>query len=113
MNKPSYPHPLIAREGWPFLAGIVLISVLVTIWSPGLSIIFWLLPLFVLQCFRDPSRVAPHGDLAVLSPADGRIVAVEEVHDPYADRPAWKISVFTNVRNVQSNRAPVKGTVTP
>ncbi len=111
MNKPPYPHPLIAREGWPFLAGIVVISVLVTIWSPAVSVIFWLLSLFVLQFFRDPPRVAPDGELAVLSPADGRIVAVEEVHDPYADRQALKISVFMNVFNVHSNRAPVKGTV--
>ncbi|HLT99129.1 MAG TPA: phosphatidylserine decarboxylase [Burkholderiaceae bacterium] len=111
MNKPSYPHPLIAREGWPFLAGIVVISILVTIWWPGLSVIFWLLSLFVLQFFRDPARVAPDGELAVLSPADGRIVAVEEVPDPYANRQAIKISVFMNVFNVHSNRAPVKGTV--
>lgn len=111
MNKPPYPHPLIAREGWPFLAGIVIISLLVTFWWPGLSIVFWLLSLFVLQFFRDPARVAPQGELAVLSPADGRIVAVEEVRDPYANRDAIKISVFMNVFNVHSNRAPVKGTV--
>jgi len=111
MNKPPYPHPLIAREGWPFLAGIVLVSILVTVWWPGLSIVFWLLSLFVLQFFRDPSREAPDGELAVLSPADGRIVAVEEVADPYAGRDAIKISVFMNVFNVHSNRAPVKGTV--
>src|SRR5690606_13840987 len=112
MNKPPYPHPLIAREGWPFLAGIVLISILVTVWWPGLSIIFWLLSLFVLQFFRDPARIAPEGELAVLSPADGRIVAVEEIRDPYADRDAIKISVFMNVFNVHSNRSPVKGSVT-
>lgn len=76
-----------------------------------MSILFWLLSLFVLQFFRDPARVAPDSDLAVLSPADGRIVAVEEVRDPYADRDALKISVFMNVFNVHSNRAPVKGTV--
>ena len=111
MNKPPYPHPLIAREGWPFLAGIVIISLAVTFWWPGLSIIFWLLSLFVLQFFRDPARVAPEGEFSVLSPADGRIVAVEDVRDPYADRDAIKISVFMNVFNVHSNRAPVKGTV--
>ncbi|MBR7559308.1 phosphatidylserine decarboxylase, partial [Mycobacterium tuberculosis] len=48
---------------------------------------------------------------AILSPADGRIVAVEQVRDPYADRDALKISVFMNVFNVHSNRAPVDGTV--
>jgi phosphatidylserine decarboxylase len=65
----------------------------------------------VLQFFRDPGRQAPDGELNVLSPADGRIVAVEEVNDPYAQRQALKISVFMNVFNVHSNRAPVKGQV--
>jgi phosphatidylserine decarboxylase len=112
MNKPAYPHPLIAREGWPFLAGIVVISILVSFWSGWASIPFWLLSLFVLQFFRDPSRVAPDGDFNVLSPADGRVVVVEETRDAYADgRQALKISVFMNVFNVHSNRSPVRGTV--
>ncbi|NLY27766.1 MAG: phosphatidylserine decarboxylase [Alcaligenaceae bacterium] len=111
MNKPSYPHPVIAREGWPFLAGIVLVSILVSFWSGWASVPFWLLSLFVLQFFRDPGRMAPDGRLNVLSPADGRIVAVEETRDIYADRQALKISVFMNVFNVHSNRAPVKGIV--
>lgn len=111
MNKPPYPHPIIAREGWPFLAGIVLVSLLIAIWSPWASLPFWLLSLFVLQFFRDPARLAPDGELNVLSPADGRIVAVEEVNDAYAQRDALKISVFMNVFNVHSNRSPVKGEV--
>ncbi|GAB2915152.1 phosphatidylserine decarboxylase [Paralcaligenes ginsengisoli] len=111
MNKPSYPHPVIAREGWPFLAAVVLVSLLVTFWSPWASLPLWLISLFVLQFFRDPARVAPDGELYVLSPADGRIVSVEEVKDPYAQRDALKISVFMNVFNVHSNRAPVNGEV--
>lgn len=111
MNKPSYPHPVIAREGWPFLAGIVLVSIIVSFWSGLASIPFWLLSIFVLQFFRDPARVAPDGGLNVLSPADGRIVAVEEVRDTYANRDALKISVFMNVFNVHSNRSPVHGSV--
>ena len=111
MNKPSYPHPIIAREGWPFLAGIVLVSILVSFWSGPASIPFWLLSVFVLQFFRDPARVAPDGDQNVLSPADGRIVAVEQVRDTYANRDALKISVFMNVFNVHSNRSPVHGAV--
>ena len=111
MNIPSYPHPVIAREGWPFVAGIVLVSVLVSFWSGLASIPFWLLSIFVLQFFRDPVRSAPDGEQIVLSPADGRIVAVEQVRDPYAERDAIKISVFMNVFNVHSNRAPVKGSV--
>ncbi|QIM49049.1 phosphatidylserine decarboxylase [Pusillimonas sp. DMV24BSW_D] len=111
MKKPPYPHPVIAREGWPFLAIAVVVAIVVTLWSPGVSVIFWLLALFVLQFFRDPERVAPDGEANVLSPADGRIVAVEETHDPYANRQALKISVFMNVFNVHSNRSPVNGTV--
>lgn len=112
MNKPPYPHPIIAREGWPFLAGTVVVAILVTLWSPPVSIIFWIVALFVLQFFRDPPRMAPDSAAAVLSPADGRVVAVETVRDPYADREALKISVFMNVFNVHSNRAPVDGQVT-
>lgn len=112
MNKPAYPHPLIAREGWPFLAGIVIISFLVWLWSGWASLPLWLLSLFVLQFFRDPARIAPDGEFNVLSPADGRVVAVEETRDAYADgRSALKISVFMNVFNVHSNRSPVHGTV--
>jgi phosphatidylserine decarboxylase len=111
MNKPPYPHPIIAREGWPFLAGTVVVAILVTLWSPAVSIIFWIIALFVLQFFRDPPRMAPDSAAAVLSPADGRVVAVETVRDPYADREALKISVFMNVFNVHSNRAPVDGQV--
>ena len=70
MNKPAYPHPVIAREGWPYLATMVLISVLCTFWSPWGSLPLWLITLFVLQFFRDPARVAPDGELNVLSPAD-------------------------------------------
>ena len=111
MNIPPYPHPIIAREGWPFVAGIVLLSVLVSFWSAAASIPFWILAVFVIQFFRDPARSAPDGELNVLSPADGRVVAVEQVRDPYAERDALKISVFMNVFNVHSNRSPVAGTV--
>lgn len=111
MNKPHYPHPVIAKEGWPFLAIAIVAALIVTLWSFPASIPFWIIALFVLQFFRDPSRPAPEGENLVLAPADGRIVAVEEVYDIYAERNALKISVFMNVFNVHSNRSPVDGTV--
>jgi phosphatidylserine decarboxylase len=111
MNTPHYPHPIIAREGWPFLAGSILIALLVTLWSPAWSVLFWIIAIFVLQFFRDPARSGSTEPRAVLSPADGRIVVVEETQDPYADRKALKISVFMNVFNVHSNRSPVDGEV--
>jgi phosphatidylserine decarboxylase len=111
MNTPSYPHPIIAREGWPFLAGSILIALLVTWLSPAWSVLFWIIAIFVLQFFRDPARSGSTEPRAVISPADGRIVVVEETQDPYADRKALKISVFMNVFNVHSNRSPVDGEV--
>jgi phosphatidylserine decarboxylase len=110
--RPPYPHPLIAREGWPFLAVAVAASLLVA-WLAGWwwSLPLWLAALFVLQFFRDPPREVPEDPRAVVSPADGRIVAVEKARDPWLERDALKISVFMNVFNVHSNRAPVDGTV--
>lgn len=107
-----YPHPLIAREGWPFLAAAVA-AALVVGWLAGWwwSAPAWLAALFVLQFFRDPAREIPDDPQAVLSPADGRVVVVGKARDPYLDREALKISVFMNVFNVHSNRSPVDGTV--
>lgn len=110
MNN-HYPHPIIAREGWPFLTIAVVAALVATALLGGWSWPFWIIALFVLQFFRDPPRTIPQQANAVLSPADGRIVVVEKAHDPYAGREALKISVFMNVFNVHSNRAPVDGTI--
>ena len=107
-----YPHPLIAREGWPFL-GAAAIAALLVGWLAGgwWAAPLWLLALFVLQFFRDPPREIPDDPRAVLSAADGRVVAVEKARDPWLERDALKVSVFMNVFNVHSNRSPVDGTV--
>ncbi|MBI1887035.1 MAG: phosphatidylserine decarboxylase [Nitrosomonadales bacterium] len=107
----NYPHPIIAREGWPFLAISIILAIAATVWCAVWSIPLWVVALFVLQFFRDPPREIPQDAGAVLSPADGRIVAVERVSDPYVQREAIKVSVFMNVFNVHSNRSPVDGTV--
>jgi phosphatidylserine decarboxylase len=111
-SKAPWPYPIIAREGWPFLVLALLAAALLT-WLAGWlwAVPLWLIALFVLQFFRDPPRHAPEGEGLVLSPADGRVVAVEETEDPWLQRRALKISVFMNVFNVHSNRAPVDGEV--
>ena len=108
----AYPHPLIAKEGWPFLAISVAASLAVG-WFAGWwwSVPLWIAALFVLQFFRDPPREVPADPRAVVSPADGRIVVVGKARDPYRDCDALKISVFMNVFNVHSNRSPVDGVV--
>ncbi|CAG4885313.1 Phosphatidylserine decarboxylase proenzyme [Georgfuchsia toluolica] len=110
--KPQYPHPLIAREGWPFLGAAVAASILVTVMNGWCwSIPLWIISLFVLQFFRDPPRQVPTGEKDVLSPADGRIVAIVPARDPWLQRDTLKLSVFMNVFNVHSNRSPIDGVV--
>jgi len=109
--KNNYPHPIIAREGWPFLVLSTAISAIVAYYAGWWSMPFWLITLFILQFFRDPPRQRSDDDRLVLSPADGRIVAVEKTYDPYLKRDALKISVFMNVFNVHSNRMPVDGRI--
>jgi phosphatidylserine decarboxylase len=109
--RPPYPHPIIAREGWLFLAIGVVVSAVATWFIGWWSLPLWLATLFVLQFFRDPARDVPDEPRAVVSPADGRIVMVGRAQDPYLKREALKISVFMNVFNVHSNRAPVDGVV--
>lgn len=108
----NYPHPLLAREGWPFIAGALLFAILVWLFAGFLwSLPLWLVALFVIQFFRDPAREVPTLASAVLSPADGRIVKVERAQDVHTQRETLLISVFMNVFNVHSNRSPVDGTV--
>jgi phosphatidylserine decarboxylase len=108
----NYPHPILAREGWPFIAAALAAAIIV--WAVAgfaWSLPLWLVAVFVIQFFRDPPRAVPTQPNAVLSPADGRIVKVEKVRDPMTERDTLLISVFMNVFNVHSNRAPVDGTV--
>ena len=107
----NYPHPIIAREGWPFLAISLALAVAATVWCALWSIPLWIIFAFVLQFFRDPAREIPQQEGIVLSPADGRVIKVERTQDPYGQREAILVSVFMNVFNVHSNRSPVDGTV--
>ncbi len=108
----NYPHPILAREGWPHISIAIIVAALVTyFFGWKIAIPFYVILVFVIQFFRDPPREIPTLANAVLSPADGRIVKVEKVRDIYADRDAILISVFMNVFNVHSNRAAVDGTV--
>jgi len=109
MNKNR--HPIIAREGWAFIVLAAILAGLSSVYCVYLAIPMWIIFLFILQFFRDPPRVTTGGDSAVSAPADGRVIVIDEAHDPYTNQTSLKISIFMNVFNVHSNRIPVSGTV--
>lgn len=106
---------LIIPEAFGFftpLAIIALITGFLSLWVA--CIIFTAAALFVLWFFRNPERTAPEGSTGLLSPADGRILKIEEGEgqaEGGLKGPFKKISIFMNVFNVHVNRSPCRGTV--
>ncbi len=105
-------YPLLAREGWVHVAVILGAAAVVHVFAgPWWAAPLWLAAVFVVQFFRDPPRAIPADPGVVVSPADGRVIVVDESPDPFLNRPARRVSIFMNVFNVHSNRSPVAGEV--
>jgi phosphatidylserine decarboxylase len=105
-------YPLIAREGRVHVVLALGAAVLVHAWAGwAWAAPLWAAVVFVVQFFRDPPRAVPQEADAVICPADGKVIALGEVEDPYLKRPAKRVSIFMNVFNVHSNRLPVGGEV--
>ncbi|MCR4300246.1 MAG: phosphatidylserine decarboxylase [Sulfuricaulis sp.] len=105
-------YPILAREGWWHMMLATSAAVAVHYFAgPAWALPFWIALVFIVQFFRDPPRRIPDAPGAVICPADGKVIALGEVEDPYLKRPAQRVSVFMNVFNVHSNRSPVAGIV--
>jgi phosphatidylserine decarboxylase len=112
MRKITYPNPLIAKEGWPFIGiciAFLIFSMLLH--STLFCLLFLVASVFVVQFFRDPPRSTAAKVDDIVAPADGRVVAIEECLDPYRNIQAKKISIFMNVFNVHSQRSPADAQV--
>jgi phosphatidylserine decarboxylase len=78
--------------------------------NPWLTFPGLVLTVFFIYFFRDPERPVPSDPGIIISPADGRIIALERVREEhFLKGPARKISIFMNVFDVHVNRAPVAG----
>ena len=112
--RPIHKKIPIARDGVPFIAisaGISAYFFALGFQIPALAFLF--VTCFIIFFFRDPERVVPQEEGAVLSPADGKVVSVKIVDDNGTDfEQMLKISVFMSVFNVHVNRIPFDGTVT-
>jgi phosphatidylserine decarboxylase len=76
----------------------------------GAAAVFGVVALAFLGFFRDPDRTAPDLPGAVLAPADGRVMVITEVVDPWVG-PAVRVSIFLSPLDVHVNRAPIGGLV--
>ena len=104
-------YSIIAKEGWLFLTIALFVSALLTYIQNPLSWIAWIVSLFILQFFRDPNRTKPIEKNVVLSAADGKVIAIEKMTNPYTNKKSIKVSVFMNVFNVHSNKCPIDGKI--
>ena len=105
-------YPYFSRIGWlPFLvcAGLGLLFARSLGWTWSLP--FWLGCVFLVYLYRDPEREISSSPLAVVSPADGIITEVKEVHDPYLNRQAILLAMQIGRVDVYSMRSPVEGKV--
>jgi len=102
----------IAKEGYPFILLFLFIGVAALFIYKEAGLLLIVLGLFCSFFFRDPLRVSPEGDTLILSPADGKVVAVSEVtEDTFFKGRAKKVSIFLSIFNVHINYAPVGGKV--
>jgi phosphatidylserine decarboxylase len=103
----------IVRQGLPFILPLGILTGIFFITGPvWVAVLFLLFTFFVTWFFRNPQRITPDDEKAVISPADGKIIKIEEIPDSdILKGPSKVISVFMNVFNVHVNRIPYSGTV--
>jgi phosphatidylserine decarboxylase len=107
--------PPVHPEGYPFIGGFALASlILFWMWSP-LGWIGFVLTVWCALFFRDPVRVTPVREGLVVAPADGRISLITHALPPaelgLGDKPLLRVSIFMSVFNCHVNRAPVTGRI--
>jgi len=103
----------VVFEGFIFIIPLLVLTVIFAcyglVWSTAG---FLVATLFVTNFFRNPERTAPGDERAIVSPADGRVIKIEEVaENDFLKDSVKKVSIFMNLFNVHVNRAPCSGLV--
>lgn len=99
-DRGSYKDFFLAPEGFPFIVG----SFILVLIFPGSFIPYLFLFLF-LFFFRNPKRQVPEKESLVVSPADGKVIGIDEDGDRVV------ISIFMSLLDVHVNRVPLGGVV--
>jgi phosphatidylserine decarboxylase len=108
----KYAEP-VAREGWVFIAVPLLLAGAAWFFQliivSAVCVIFSIFSIFF---FRNPARQIPDADGLVVSPADGKIMWIDQVvPDAFSETPLLRISIFLSIFNVHINRIPIAGRV--
>ncbi|HKO81049.1 MAG TPA: phosphatidylserine decarboxylase family protein [Chitinophagaceae bacterium] len=114
----------IHKEGYPTLALSAIILGVINLLSfyllsfdyPVLTAIIFIVTLglfiFLVSFFRIPKRVLTINENAIVAPADGKVVVIEEVQaDEYFTDRRIQVSIFMSPLNVHVNRNPISGEV--
>jgi phosphatidylserine decarboxylase len=103
----------IALPGYPLIGatgGVTLASWLLD-W-PLVALLALAATVFLVNFFRNPTRAIPEDPDAIVAPADGKVILVDEVvESEVLKSPARRLAIFMNVFDVHVNRAPVAGRV--
>ncbi|WP_028579794.1 phosphatidylserine decarboxylase family protein [Desulfogranum japonicum] len=107
------PHIPVHKEGLPFIGLFAFTSLIFAlVGCSAMALLALASTFFATYFFRDPSRIVPDKQGGIISPADGKVIRIEEVDDNrFLNQKVQKISIFMNVFNVHVNRLPVRGTI--
>ncbi|MGE5389695.1 MAG: phosphatidylserine decarboxylase family protein [Deltaproteobacteria bacterium] len=106
-------HHFIAREGWGYILFFLVLSAVAYYLSYEIAAVITLvICIFIAFFFRNPERHPVNDELAILAPADGKVLSIENVSEGrHLEAEAIKISIFLSLFNVHINRAPIKSRV--
>lgn len=109
-SQTAYP---VAKAGFPFIfTGAFVTAIFAILGLTGLALTGLAISLFICFFFRDPDRAISNAPNVLVSPADGKVIAVEQLAETrFFDGPCKKISIFMTIFNVHVNRVPCAGTV--
>ncbi|MCC6796347.1 MAG: phosphatidylserine decarboxylase family protein [Candidatus Hydrogenedentes bacterium] len=106
------------NEAFPYYGGLMVMTIVFLIVAQfyplayTIAVVFIIFKLYTLYFFRDPKRTITTDASAIVSPADGTIVAIEDFTDsPHYEGPCKRVSIFLSIFNVHINRSPFEGTV--
>lgn len=111
----------MAKEGYPIIFSVLIVSFILSfsnVFIPdsylfnGLSLLSWIVFAWVLWFFRDPERKGTNVLNSIISPADGKILEIKEIEEPYVVNAKTKVVViFMNIFDCHINRIPISGKV--